>query len=325
MITRHLLILTFVSINTAFLSICHKDVCFGTMDQLASINDRTRVYYVKPDGLFGADDKMTMTVLTRGEKLVCNDTTDSLMRGTYPWIIQSNITLLPSCIEKQTLRRVSEPSERGDLPTRTYAEIIAEEMFAPCTILRVTCNGHVALSDFHIDNTLCLSMLAMEKGPSFISSSVNIAIQPKCIEANFSNLSGYYSYVIHVRQTPHDIHVLNASLLLLSFNNLENGHVLLDMIENDRTDIHNVSRVSYNSPRNVSTWICNDITDLTEHMGLANVPEFKHHNGDENNCNVFMHMILHVTFGILCVILAFFSCWEGLQSGKGEMLKNKNE
>jgi hypothetical protein len=296
------------------------------MDQLASITDRTRVYYVKPDGLVGTDsDKMTMTMLKRGKKVVCNDTTDSLMSVTYPWIIESNVSLLPSCKEKQTFRRVSEPSERGDQQALTYAEIIAEEMFAPCTILLVSCNGRVELSDFNIDNTFCLSFLLGKKQlPSFVSSALNIAIQPKCMEANFSNLSGNFPYVIHVRQTL-DIGVTNASIifLILRFNDIENGHVLLDGIENDMTEIHNVSHVSYNSPHNVSSWICNDVTDLKDHMGLANLPDYRER--DEQNCHLFIHMILHVTFGMLCIILAFFSCWEALESGKGEMLKKKNK
>ena len=323
MITIHILFIilsSFVSLNTAFLSICDKDVCFGTMDQLASITDRTRVYYVKPDGLVGADnDKITMKMLNRGKKVVCNDTTDSLMGGTYPWIIESNISLLPSCKEKQTLRRVSEPSERDDLQALTYAEIIAEEMFAPCTILLVTCYGRVELSDFNIDNTFCLSLLEKKQLPSFVSSALNVAIQPKCMEAKFSNLSGNYPYVIHVRQTL-DIDLRNASI---SFNYIENGHVLLDMIENDMIEVQNVSRVSYNSPHNASNWICNDITDIKDHMGLANVADYKER--EENNCHLFVHMILHVTFGMLCIILAFFSCWEVLESGKGEMLKKKKK
>ena len=126
-------------ISSGIESICKNNICYGTLNQINSVRGKAKTYFLKPDSFF-LDHKTALEKLKIGKKLYCNDTTTSTLTGIYPWRIDRGISLLPSCIEKQIIKRVSQPSESSHLSLLVYAKIIEEEHFAPCSILKLNCD-----------------------------------------------------------------------------------------------------------------------------------------------------------------------------------------
>ena len=295
-------------------SICKKDICFGTLDQIISVRGKASTFFLKPDSFF-VDQKQALDKLAKGVKLNCNDTTQSILTDIYPWRLEHGISLLPSCQEKQSIIRVSQPSESSHLSLSVYADIIEEEHFAPCSILRVACSRESILSDFHMDNSACLAYLGGEKLASFLSSSININIRQDCNYSQVSSLSGEHPFVIHVRS----VGETNQIEKHLSFSNID-GHILLDGIA-ARVDIINVTTVSYNSIMNVTHWTFERIVDVMEYCGLENVG-FPDKGKTDNSCkfNIFLHLFLHVTLGFLSLIFMLCCCWQSLEKDRNEYL-----
>lgn len=306
-------------ISSGIESICKNNICYGTLNQINSVRGKAKTYFLKPDSFF-LDHKTALEKLKIGKKLYCNDTTTSTLTGIYPWRIDRGISLLPSCIEKQIIKRVSQPSESSHLSLLVYAKIIEEEHFAPCSILKLNCDDKSVLSEFHFDNEECLSYLGEEKLASFVSTAVNMNIRKGCNYSSVSNLSGEGPFVLHVRSEI----AINQIGKHLSFTNID-GHILLDGIE-AMVEIVNVTTVSYNSVMNVTNWTCQSMINVMEHFGLQNVG-FVGNGQKDNSCkfHVFVHLFLHVTLGFLSLILLLCCCWQNLEKEKNILLKNKKD
>lgn len=301
-----------------FESICKKDICFGTTNQIILSHGKGSTFFLRPDDLV-IDQRSALEKLTRGEKLICNDTTTSNLEEDYPLILSHGISLLPSCQEKQKIRRISKPSESTHLSVSVYADIIKEENFAPCSILKVTCGSKSFLSDFHLDNQDCLRFFGEKKLPSFVKAAININILSGCNRTYMSNLSGEHPFVIHVRSMEE-----TKSRKHLTIKNIH-GHVIFDEIHNN-ADVIDVTTVSFNAPMNVTDWTCHNLIDVTDYYGLENVILNRKGLGD-NSCkfHVFVHLFFHVTLGFLSFILFLCCCWQSLEKEKNVMLKNKKE
>lgn len=320
-----LMFLFVMKMESAHQLICHNSMCFGSMDQLSSLSDNVVIYYVRPDGLQTGDDRRDLVTLANGEKLTCGNTTESLLQDIYPWKLEENISLLPSCREKQTLKRISEPSESRDTPAWTLAQIIYEEEYAPCSIVSVTCKGPTTFSHFHLDNAPCLMLLGKEL-PSFLTTSININVAHNCNPILLSHMSGKEPFITHVRKKTSQKWDNGQMNTFVRFQHIE-GHVLLDEMDGIVTEIDNASVVSYNYHANVSGWQVKHMTDVRHHMGLENVPMFSCGNVFGKNCqhHVLVHIFIHVALSLLCMILGFCACWDHLEKGKKTMLENKRE
>lgn len=322
---------------------CYKNVCIGKMKELPYTLEETVTYFVQPDDFLlpkTNDVDMEELLLNNQHRYDCKNTTESILRDFRPWTVSTFLHLRPLCLQQQKLIRLSDPSEMGNLSMSEYVELILEDGFFPCSVIKIICEKEMGdrpeLNGFYLDNTHCLQKLNRNL-PSFLSSSVNVWSGKGCKNIKLFNLSGSKPFTVHVfdKAKPTGIKATEKAASIdpqLYVSNIT-GHLLLDRTDRFQVTANNISQISYNFilKTNTSAWInVNETVNGLEYIGLANVAcqtEFDIVDVVNKSCkfNFIAHMSLHVFLSILCLVLLLYSCCKQLESNKRYVMKNKNK
>jgi hypothetical protein len=296
---------------------------------------RNIVYFVQPDkyNLPELREKHYSDLL-RGFRFDCGNTTQSFLYDFRPWTFSSDLDVRPLCLQRQMLKRIAEPSESSDMPKEDIIDIILEDQFSPCSIIKMTCGKggsaqSINLSGFDFDNSDCVKKL-QEDFPYFIYASINTWITPGCQNISYMDLNGGDPFVIYVFDTNEKMRDVERNSACKFTSRNINGQIILD---SKRTSteffLTNISATSYSggiSPKQIRCNNVPSVINLLEHITIRDMQDEKcyHTENVDRSCHfsLLTHVSFHVIFSILIVMLTACLCVFNFEKHKRDTISS---
>ena len=168
-----LLVLINVGISQAVLQTSF--AYYGTAEELSMISasDRMKPYFLRPDGYVpNCTDYACMQTMMHTSGFTCGPNLVSHVREHVH--LRPGIKLLPSCVERQTISRISGPTEDMEMADVLSSGLAAVDAgYMPCTVV-VLDSKDVSIQNVDIDNSGCI-LKASERFstlPSYLSAAI---------------------------------------------------------------------------------------------------------------------------------------------------------
>ena len=237
---KYLLLLYLFEISEQM--ICNKRICYGKLEDIYLLDPNVHAFYVSPTE-YSENITNPLIFLENGHRFDCGNNVTSIQTDLKPWYIPKNVHVKNSCMQRQTIRRTSRPSEdiNNDTEVKAMALLTIDEGHTPCNILSIT-DSNVTVENFDIDNAECIGYFQTENVPYYMKSSINIYASRRYItNVTMKNLKGTNDndVMIHMMGSSNTFPFTHSSNV--RFQNISNGKVMLDMIcgdvESDHTHI----------------------------------------------------------------------------------------
>ena len=273
--------------------LCSKTTCYGTLQETQQVKHESSVtFFLKPDNARGGAEN----IIWDGQNLYCGNSVTSDVSA--PLHIPAGMTLLPSCSERQTIRRTSRPSEQVR-PDRSFllARSSVEEGYTPCDIL-VLESENVSVRHFNLDNSLCLNhSSSWHFLPKYLSSSVVlISTKPEIRNLHLEDLHNKAGVLMYIsgRSTLHPSRVQNISLA-----DLHNGEILVEMVTGNITIDESVDLTSF-------CLGCSSHNNIEKFLGPLALSELYHEKQQQIMANESKFAVIICTF-LLTVCIALIA------------------
>ena len=230
------LLLLFINFGVSHAAIQTSFANYGTAEELAMIaaSDRAKPYFLRPDGYEpNCTDYACMETMIHTSGFICAPNVVSYVHEHVH--LHPGMKLLPSCVERQTISRISGPTEDmavADVLSSGLAALDAGYM--PCTLIALDPND-VSIQNIDIDNSGCI-LEARERFsnlPSYLSAAIVLLSSSSVIKNirihDVQSVKAADSMLIYIGMNSE----AEGTLTNVSLTMLHNNSVFLDMLSGD--------------------------------------------------------------------------------------------
>lgn len=254
--------------------ICIKESCYGSLQELTTLAPESHtVYYVRPDSFTGCHPRECLTKLRDGLKLVCKNSTVSLLTKEIPWSVPTNVHLKPSCKEMQVLRRQSLADlDWNSIDVISATKVVLQFGHGPCSLLKL-CNSNCSVESFNVDNEPCTREMKTNL-PLWFSAPVSLLTAKPTVTNVFIEDIGSLSapaVLLHISSRLGKIYPVTANNV--SITGVFGGSVQIDSVSG-HLRISNVGHLIENVlPSEKEDFIYENVTEIVNVYSYSSMRE----------------------------------------------------